>query len=537
MADIKYVLPRFLTQNTGTPYVIYFLCSALLLINIFAVQNFLYAEDFEDDIGDFAISEKYLEWALNAEKEGSLEKAEAAILRAMDYEDASSDLSYYFAVLRTRLHRNRNEILFCLNKAIETDRWKKFDLNAAYILKTETLISLTDYDAAVRTATFIKESEKKNELLLEIYFLSKNNIAFRKTAFDAIEKYPYDTKIAELIFKYAASIKEPLAEDLDLLDKMLKRLHSLLGSDPTLVYRAAPFIFDTADARRLLEEYRATEPYIKEALPALLNIGVIDEDTAIEELFSTSVKSFDFYDAPSGGIDKKLLEDVFNLLRTEDTRARFKNNLVKYSGVISEDANEDGICEASALYTNGILQLYNNDYNQNGEAGLAITFKGGVPISAEFFDTNNPYIVNYDVYPAVKKVSYFKNDVYFFRPEDFYYSPIVFENLCGSVLFPERDELELSERTLISFSYMMEKPSDEFAGAVKRLRLSDGVILFDEEILNGKIVSKTEYKNGKPFLQKVDTDLDGSIETIRHFNDNGEIEYIESDWDGDGTYE
>jgi hypothetical protein len=271
------------------------------------------------------------------------------------------------------------------------------------------------------------------------------------------------------------------------------------------------------------------------AAPVLVNHGVIDEHGALDIFFPAK---------PSGQafIDKTALTAVFNLLRTESARQRMMFELARYSGIIAEDANDDGIYESLCEYKHGLPVHNTHDKNQEGAPALTVNFIAGLPVNAVVSQALPFSTVTYEAYPAVQSVS-LDGKEYFFRPQDFYFAPIRFEELCeeGGILFPQLSDEggSLTERALLAFASIIERPSKEFPGAVERTRLLDGIVISARETLNGKTISETEYVNGKPVLQRVDTDLDGRMETTRHFVQNSadslEIDYIESDWNGDGT--
>jgi hypothetical protein len=136
--------------------------------------------------------------------------------------------------------------------------------------------------------------------------------------------------------------------------------------------------------------------------------------------------------------------------------------------------------------------------------------------------------------------------VYIPRLDEFPFSPIGFTELAGdgplSFLYPRRDSSGsgLTRRTLVSFSVRIERPGAEIPGAVEVIDLDRGIPRRSEERLEGKLVSVTEFRAGRPFVQYIDLDLDGRMETVRRFRQDGPEripEYSESDWDGDGIYE
>jgi hypothetical protein len=132
--------------------------------------------------------------------------------------------------------------------------------------------------------------------------------------------------------------------------------------------------------------------------------------------------------------------------------------------------------------------------------------------------------------------------------DDFFYAPVRFEYLfAGATIFPEYESSDdkLSEKILTTNAYIIERDSREFSGAREQIKLIDGIIISSQETIDGVIISQTDYDNGRAVMQKVDTDLDGKMETLRFLEERAadadgkitEITHIKSDWDGDGTYE
>jgi hypothetical protein len=92
---------------------------------------------------------------------------------------------------------------------------------------------------------------------------------------------------------------------------------------------------------------------------------------------------------------------------------------------------------------------------------------------------------------------------------------------------------------LASFAVSVQRPSVEFEGGVEHIYLMKGVPVRAEDMLNGQIVSVTEFENGRPVVRHLDLDLDGRMETVRHFrvsDGQGGLVSSESDWSGDGTF-
>jgi hypothetical protein len=365
-----------------------------------------------------------------------------------------------------------------------------------------------------------------------------------------------------------------------LLGQVLRRLPILLREDPELAWKAAPFIQDPEEAKRLLEAYRSGNLYktippgwkpALASLPISLNLGVIGEEEAIQELFAPP---------PDGEavLDKGVLEAVWAFLRDRKGRELFTGNLDLFSGLVRVDTERDGISETQGWYQKGVIQEYFYDGDQDGIADCWILFEEGeakealarvlperkIPPAPEdsegktgrqgrlFSPREQPAaLVRYEGYPAVLSIQ--EGELrYLFRPRDFFFTPVRLEPLLGSgLLFPQGEPQALSRRALVNQALLVEKPSREFPGAREILDMDRGIPLRAREVAGNRLVSETVFENGRPLYQAVDLDLDGRLETVRRFRwsfpgvpgDGGlepfewEFDYADSDWDGDGVME
>jgi hypothetical protein len=311
---------------------------------------------------------------------------------------------------------------------------------------------------------------------------------------------------------------------------------------------AVPFMRDREEARRYTASYRAVRKANPASLPAALELGLINGRQTVEELFDMASGS-----VHTRTLDRDLIVTVNRMLGGEDDRAQLKRNLLQFSGVITEDEDHDGIIEAWTSYRNGMLTEYRYDADQDGEAELTITFAQGLPAQAEIvltFDENSGRVsppdrmeqrqaqLRWERYPAVLDTE-LDGKRYIPRPLDYFFTPIRFVPLVsGGPDYPSREDIlpVLTERGLLSFSYILEQPSDEFPGGTERIELSRGIPVKSIVYLKGRKVSETEFRQGKPFIQYLDLDVDGRMETVRRFDKEGLVS-SESDWDGDGIYE
>jgi hypothetical protein len=365
---------------------------------------------------------------------------------------------------------------------------------------------------------------------------------------------------------------------------VLRRLPLLTAQHPHLAYKAAPFIRDTGEARRLIAAYRAAGDPSPLSLPPALNLGLISEAQAIEELFSgggtqksvnttqngnaaQSIARQPVGDGPSLVLPCALIEELWSLLRTDGARRAFTRNLSAFSGVITEDEDNDGLAETSVSYHDGDAVLYQYDADQDGVPDLEVFFAFGLPESASLFmlpsgapsadgalSGEEKVWVYWEKYPAILRAK-LGETVFFPPPLEYFYAPLKFVPLAGNgaeFLYPRRDPRvpRVSLRSLVSLAVRIERPGRSAKGAVEQIELSGGVPQRASETAGGRLVSETRFSLGQVSFQSLDMDMDGRFETIRRFRHvpgftdrtealdfAGDMESSESDWDGDGLFE
>jgi len=287
------------------------------------------------------------------------------------------------------------------------------------------------------------------------------------------------------------------------------------------------------------------------SLSVALRLGIINEETALEELFGFGS---DDGSLATRSLDLALLGEIWELLRNDQARETFRRNLSAFTGVITEDADRDGIPETIAEYYRGILRRCVFDPAQSGAPDLIVNFEAGIPqyalaLLAPEGSTRAEARVQWERFPSVLDVE--ADGVrYIPRPLEFHFSPFLFVELWGSgLLFPYRDVLSpvLTRRALVLQSFRLERPSLEFRGGVEVVELSRGIPTRAREFVGDLMVSETEFLRGRPQLQRLDLDFDGRMDTFRRFrppyrsmeiedlwNYDRIFEYVISDWDGNG---
>ena len=515
----------------------------LLAVLLAAFPRALTARD--RDTGDAAAAERYAEWAAAAIGEGRWEAAEAALERAADYADVSSDLSYLLALARSRLDRPRRLVLDALRLGLAYNRWNRHSAAQARLLEAETLIAVRSFEEALGSLREAGDDGRTLSLKARAYRGLSDSRLFIQTIGEALDRSPRSPEAPRILFAHAAG-RIPTADERELVALCLRRLPLLAEADPELAFLAAPFIRDTEEARRCVAAYRAAGGANPAGIPAAINLGIIGDDQAVTELFREPV------------LDKALLETVWGLLRGAESRRVFQDELSRFTGTIAEDADRDGHDESRAVYREGLLQSYACDADQDLEPELEVFFDRGLPVRAEIaappgkVSGQDPVtadgrrvFLEWEQYPLALRAE-LDNVAYIPRPGDFSFSPLRFRDFLGSsLLYPEREFIRpVSLRSLTAMALFIERPGRTIPGSVERTEMQSGVRRRSNERLGDALVSETEYLLGQPLVQRIDMDLDGRLETLRRFrrsdfppDDTGELVSSESDWDGDGIYE
>lgn len=496
-------------------------------------------------IDEFPLAQQYVEGAIKAIHEGRWQDAETILERGYDFASVSSDLSYLMALVRLQLARPIGSVLESIRQARMTDRWHRYTAESASFLEAQALIVLRQFDQAQQILKSITTTADVVYLQLKILALRNAQGEFSQLFSKAVQLYPLDPRFAALYFSYMKD-KVPSTQDTKIIPLLLNRLAALQKADPFLPILAIPFIQDTAEKRRILEAYRALGNDMLPVLSLALDLGVIDEKNAILELFRHKT------------LEVELVRRVWSLLRTDESRQIFSQQLSVFSGIMTEDSDSDGIPEIEVSYINGKINSYQYDANQDRTHEIRVLFEQGFPKEGYIapFEGTLDVQVFWDSYPTVEKFT--AGDLtYIPAPSSFNYAPFTLKALVGSypdvsVLFPEREFFipRLTERALISFAAKIIRPGTIANDAIETIELSNGIPLRAVETRKGRIVSILEFSLGKPILQRLDMDLDGRMETIRRFPStigitdslNGldyrnKFDVVESDWDGDGIYE
>jgi hypothetical protein len=560
---------------------------------LFCICSFLPTEGLRDRPGnelrgDEGAANRYVEWAEKNIGEGKWAEALAGLERGADFSNASSDISYVLALTRLHEGKPRGAALEALRQGLILNKWRRYTEDAARLLEARILNELRQYEAVLEVLASNKRSDEEARLRLSALRGLGKEEEFLDVMADALDRYPQNTALLSILFSYGLEAQADSPDGIvrgragDLIALAIWQLPLLTEIDPELAWRAVPFIEDEDTGRRLLEAYRSINPHAPASLPPTLRLGLIAEEAAVEEFFSQGP----FQNALPPVLDRELFTELYNLLSADAAKALFRQNFLHYTGSIIEDANRDGIPEVQVHYRDGLILDYSFDADQDGIAEIDIFFSGGHPVrmlivateeaSADELHWPDKFLekgrvplcgeglrkveIIWERFPAVAETR-LDGVRYVHRPRDFFYSPVVLEEfLPGFSLYPELDSLSklLSPEDIGYFSVYLERPSREFPGGIERIDLKQGIPQGAVELVGGRPVAETEFREGRPVFQRIDADLDGRMETERRMRENTEdgvgfpsgeedrddlfqykriVESTQSDWDGDGIFE
>jgi len=536
----------------------------LIILFIFLYCVNLYAQEGALR-NDAQAAVKYLEYAQNLIEKKQFNDAYAVLLRASDFKDVLSDIPYLTAVLQLETGpASRADVIKNLNDAIDIKYWEIYSESHALLFKAEQQIITKDYHGAVNSIDRIAgqgESAQKraDAAMLRLRALRGMTLGyqaddpvlaltqFRSSVLNTMDRFPRDARPLRIFFEYAhnkISELNSLAEpgDIYLLELALRRLPFLLETDPDLGWMASALVWDLNEAKRLAGAYRAVKYPHPSSIPTALNLGLIDDDTAISELFSETEKG--------KVINKEIITDTYKLLRSEEGRVSFTEKLNSFTGVIEADSDGDFYIDTFTGYESGVISSFRFSSNLYNIPDFNIVFDiNGAPVMCK-----NTMEIHWERYPSVNKIVN-GNETFLFGPVFLLYAPLSFVQIGGSdtsegLLYPELEGRNfITRQAILSFCSSLTRPSAEISSAKETIYMSRGVILQAAEEVNGAQVSVTEFQRGLPVIQYIDTDQDGRMETIRRFR-RPPANYVwedlldyrrliassESDFRGDGRY-
>jgi hypothetical protein len=459
------------------------------------------------------------------------------------YDPAMADFPYIEALSLAARNAPRADIIARVEYSLSDGLfWRTYTKNDAKVLCARLYAETCQYgDALSRLegTSITATADADYVRVLALYGLGRVRSA-RSAVSAALDRWPFDSRFPRVFLEREAK-NLPDEAALKIAAVIISRLYLWENDDRFLLILAVPFESDPAVRVRNIRTYRgmgnrdsSTGQVIPlEPLSALyaLEYGLLDEAAAVDEIFS----------AEKTGIRLSDLARLCQLTGSATVRKTIADRLSSYNGIITDDANGDGIIDTRMLYRLGRPVQAEFDRNQDGYPLYTVDCDLGAPTTIT--GSRGSFTVTYDTYPAVRNVVYGLRK-YTLMPLSLSWAPVTWKK--QSFDFPGVDfytiqltgvESLLTEKLLVTSSSFFTEPATDRPGGEVRVSLEAGVPVSSESRERGQIYAWTTYTRGFPSLTKEDRDGDGYFETTKTYTLTGKLSSVLVDGNGNRKIE
>ncbi|MFZ4615721.1 MAG: hypothetical protein ACOYM2_05950 [Rectinemataceae bacterium] len=348
----------------------------------------------------------------------------------------------------------------------------------------------------------------------------------------AVASFPTDPGFPRLFFSSKAFSPGPRTERLAALwRRSFDRLSSV---DPDIVIPMLEALPSREARRNQLVAYRVMGG--KAGIPELIEYGVLDFKAGIAEALPAT-----------GQVELSTLRHLAGLLRDTGDEAVLAAALAGFSGSIREDADGDSFAEAVTTYDSGRPSSWRHDADQDGAFELALGFRYGEPATVSASADGANWVFNYDDYPSlgtvVRDMTEGSRSVWTLAPDVLAFAPCrlgAVEGIPGSFILPMATEARLpSEPALVGAAVRL---SVSTMSEALEIDLEGGKAVTATGYISGRILSRIEYRDGRPLQERLDQDGDGRFESLLVLDPGSDparpdVRETRSDIDGDGYAE
>ncbi len=456
-----------------------------------------------------AASRAAVERAVRALESGDAEGAREASDEARYLDPANSDARYLLAVADIRAGRAWVEPEGELRTALAGGTFLRYTPDDAARLLAHVLVRTKRYAEALALASRPGLAGDSDALYLRaraLRFLGDSE-AFLQAVESGLDRFPSDARIPRELLAFAA--RTPRTEAVAAL---VRRVEARLGYyrflDPEIILLLAPFRSSEEARRDLILEYRAPGRRSPRAAVLALDLGILDDDSAVSE----------FFGFPS--ISWEDLRDLRGFLRSGEGAESFSDAASRYSGELGTDSDGDGFFEVRSTYREGRILSWDLDFDQNGLQEISMKFRDDLPESGRMTLAGAEAVFEYGEYPYLARTLYrsasgvreylFSPDALPFPAVELYSGP---GRGTGEGFAPRRTDTPFpTEAACAAAAFRVTaRPADP-----------------------GTPVSVTDLDRGIPVLSRVRT-ADGRDGILVYRG--GVPQYELADMDGDGIYE
>ncbi|NBB89572.1 MAG: hypothetical protein GVY23_00030 [Spirochaetes bacterium] len=490
-----------------------------------------------------ALSRLYAEYALSALEGGRDEEAVGFAEISLEFDQRNSDAHHLLAAGLADRQLATERVVEHLEQSLQAERFRITEEVEARMLLAETYIRIGNPTGALELLDVPAAGAPEPELLYLTArgLLTRGDVtAAEQAALRGRRLYPDDPRFVLFLLRRDPA---PGPRTGRWLDANVSEAPAYLDS---LLYYAervgAPERAVELSARYL--ELGGENPRV-----ALIRAEAAGEGASAGQGGGDAQEAreaaWELFVRMNGLRDKAAVEQMYALLPDGELRTRVRNVLSEYNGTSERDEDGNGFWEHRFTFSEGRVERWEADRNQDGALEYDVTLSSRVPMSLEL--SPGGYRISYGTYPEIEAVDVVAGDVrrrYRLPAGQLTYRILSEELDWGSALpgpaFPFRladPPPVLSEELLRENAFRLELgPSG--GSATRVLTLEEGVVLREviDEDADGRIDHMIQYEAGVRVSGMRDADRDGRFEVAEQYED-GELALLLVDADGDNTYE
>lgn len=458
------------------------------------------------------------------------------------YDPAMADFPYIEALSLIAQKAPRADILERVRFSLgDGFFWRSYTKNDAIVLCARLQAETCAYKDSLSTLSGLKDytgSDADYVRAAACYGLGKISDA-RAIVSKALDRWPFDSRFPRLFLTREASLK-PDTLAAKIASTVVSRLYVWENDDRELLLLAVPFETDPGNRERDIRTYRSMgkrdlgdgSTFVPSPASALaaLEYGILDEPSAAREILATS----------STGIRLDDLKKLSELAGSAAVRKDIASALDSYGGIISDDANGDGIEDSWIQYRLGRPFKAVFDTNQDGYPDYTVDCDLGAPLS---ITGSEGAVIAYDTYPNVRSIVKGPRE-YTMKPLALKWAPVVWRiedfKLGGNdfyVIALTGKDVPLTERYLAASAAFYTERDAADPKKLTRVSLDAGLPVSAETSENGRVVAQTTYARGAPVSKVEDRDGDGYFETRSIYGPAGKLSAVLVDRNANRTVE
>lgn len=502
--------------------IIFCLVSFLCVFSVAGQNSRMMAANRNTAVRCLKLAENFL---LGGDYNNALTQAELGL----SYDEGISDLYYIKAAALSNNGKTRSEVIEIINSAFFYDDWVNYNKNGARILLADLLSDIGEYDKStelLNSEPFIYSSDAEFIRIKNFYRKgSPKDLEQARLKINSSRRiYPDDERFPSIFFMFESLImNNAVRKGIDyripeivqvIADSYIVKIPDYDKDNIELEYLAAEFA-SGEKKKRLLRSIDARNAKSDFYAYSGLKEGLISESDSLNLFMETTSETMNL----------NLLLMYVPLIKADDSKSVLFDYLNSYEGRLLIDENNDLQNEITVVFSRGRPEYIYYDRNNDGINELSVVCDFGVPVSVYY--ENSDVDLFYDIYPAVKKVNFYKTGYNFnFLHDDFKYSPVSFiipdelQKLNLEYYVPEftNDVTAPLQSVLALKSSSVELPTVERDKSSVLYTTLDNVPVFAEFYNDNVKFAECSFQGGLPFVRYVDYNNDGFYETMETYD-------------------